>query len=488
MPTLHAAPAEILRILGEQNPWQSTGAVPAVLAPPVERPLARCLWRRLRRDEPRRFQLVLGARRVGKTTVMYQTVRRLLEDGVDVDRLWWLRLDHPVLLREDLGALVRFVLEISPATTDDPLYLMLDEIVYARDWDLWLKTFYDERWPVRVVATSSATAALRHRRLESGIGRWSEQYLAPYSFAEFLDLLGHQLDLPLGDTLAESLRRLPGRVSDRPRLAELRRRFMLIGGFPELLRTERGDPSGRDDGTRLLESQQLLRADAVERAVYKDIPQSYGVDSPMRLERLLYVLAAQVTGLLSPTRIGAELGLSQPTFDRYLSYLEQAFLVFTLAGYAPSEETRQRRGRKLYFVDGAVRNAALQRGLAPLDDRRELGHLTENLAATALHAVGQQSGQRLYHWREQKQEVDLVLDDPERPLAFELGSSVGHSRTGLQALLDRHPRFRGGCYLITPDAPVRQPDGDGGVGTLPVDVFLVAAGRQAEAALLARVG
>lgn len=480
--------SEIFRIVSEQNPWLSTRAVPAVLAPEVERPLAQCLWRRLRRDDPRRFQLILGARRVGKTTVMYQTVRRLLQDGVSPDRIWWLRLDHPVLLREDLGALVEFVLDLAPATAEDPLYLMLDEMVYARDWDLWLKTFYDEHWPVRVVATSSATAALQHRRrLESGVGRWSEQYLPPYGFAEFLDLVGHPLDLKMGETLAESLRSVPARIPDRTAVGELRRSFMLVGGFPELLLTERLGAPGRDDGARLLASQQLLRADAVERAVYKDIPQSYGVDSPMRLERLLYVLAAQVTGLLSPTKICAELELSQPTFDRYLSYLERAFLVFTLPGYAASEETRQRRGRKLYFVDGAVRNAALQRGLAPLGDPAELGQLTENLAATALHALGQQTGQRLYHWREQKQEVDLVLDDPRRPLAFELGSSMKHSLSGLAALTDRHPRFRGGCYLVTPDAPVHQPDDDGGIGTMPVDVFLAVAGRQAESALLAKV-
>ncbi len=61
---------EILRILGEQNPWHTAGTVPAVLAPPVERPLAQKLWRRVARDAPRRFLLILGARRVGKTTVM----------------------------------------------------------------------------------------------------------------------------------------------------------------------------------------------------------------------------------------------------------------------------------------------------------------------------------------------------------------------------------------------------------------------------------
>ncbi len=475
---------EILRILGEQNPWHTAGTVPAVLAPPVERPLAQKLWRRVARDAPRRFLLILGARRVGKTTVMYQTVRHLLDEGLAPDRLWWLRLDHPVLLREDLGELVRLVIDRVAATTEHPVHLMLDELVYARDWDLWLKTFYDERWPVRIVATSSATAALRHRRLESGIGRWTEMYLAPYGFAEFLDLVEVELPMDFGPTLSSTLGLLPRRTPRKEALARLRRSFMLIGGFPELLSAERSGAGALDDSTRLLRSQQLLRADAVERAVYKDIPQSYGVESPMRLERLLYVLAAQVTGLLSPTKIGTELELSQPTFDRYLSYLEQAFLVFTLPGYSPNEETRQRRGRKLYFVDGAVRNAALQRGLAPLTDPAELGQLAENLAAAALHALSLQTGQRLFHWRDSKKEVDLVLDDPVQPLAFEIASSARHSREGLAVLVERHPRFVGGAYLVTPDADVVQPD-ETGVGTLPLDLFLVAVGRQAQAAMLA---
>lgn len=50
-----------------------------MLAPPVERAYAQELWRLIFRDEPRRYLLVLGARRVGKTAAMYQTVRHLLD-------------------------------------------------------------------------------------------------------------------------------------------------------------------------------------------------------------------------------------------------------------------------------------------------------------------------------------------------------------------------------------------------------------------------
>lgn len=479
-------PVEISRILAEQNPWHRDGQVPPALAPTVERPLAASLWRRVERDDPHRFSLVLGARRVGKTTAMYQTVRRLLQQGIPSDRLWWMRLDHPVLLREPLGALVGRILELSPATADAPLHLMLDELVYAHEWDLWLKTFYDDRWPIKMVATSSATAALHGRRHESGVGRWLEHYLAPYSFSEFLDLVGQPASVPLGVTLAETLPLLPRRLPEQADIERRRRRFVVVGGFPELLRQERDEPG--DDSSRLLESQQLLRADAVERAVYRDIPQSYGVDNPMALERLLYVLAAQVTGILSPSKIGGELGLSQPTFDRYLGYLEQAFLVFTLPNYAGSEETVQRRGRKIYFIDGAVRNAALQRGLAPLDNPPEMGQLLENLVAASLHALARVTGTRLYHWREGSNEVDLVLATPGRPLAFEVGSSADHPRRGLLALLRRHPEFAGGCYVVAPHTSLLRCDESGdGIGTIPLEMFLIAVGRQAEAALQAQL-
>ncbi len=491
------------RVLVEQNPWHTVGSAPEAWAPPVERGMAASLCDNLRSAESNRFQLVLGPRRVGKTTCLYQAVRRLLAGGVARHRIWWFRLDHPLLMQSDLGALVRGV----AADTGTPAFVFLDELTYAQDWDLWLKTFYDERWPIRLAGSSSATAALRERRLESGVGRWEEQYLAPYLFGEFLALVGADVALPVETTLADTL---AASVADRPdltRLPPLRRRFLLSGGFPELLtpfgrdagtpapEAREGSPPDRagppvppDEASTLLRSQRTLRSDAVERAIYKDIPQAFGIDNPMMLERLLYTLAGRVTGRLSPQNLCQELdGLSQPTLDRYLSYLERAFLVFTLPNYSGREGTVQRRGRRIYFVDGAVRNAALQRGLGPLTDAEEMGVLFENMAAGHLHALARQTGVRLYHWREGRHEVDLVYDHPEHPAAFEIASSVRHSTAGLLRFMERFPRFRGRCHLVSPDAPAMRPDRQTGVGLLPLDLLLVAASRQAERALALRL-
>ena len=369
-----------LRLLSEQNPWHQSGSVPAVLAPPTERPLARVLWRRMIEDGLLRWHVILGPRRVGKTTVMYQTVARLLAEGIERHRIWWLRLDHPLLMDAALGDLVRSVIafvrireylnatvpeerealarlllapegsldqqllaSVAPRTfarlpnlqgisPERPVYLFLDEVTYADDWDLWLKTFHDERWPVRIAATSSASAALRRRRQDSGVGRWREVSLAPCLVSEAADLVRSspmQVEhrVTQDASLADELLLLPEGARSDPALANAARMLMLIGGFPELLihageTTLPGEydvaPDDEPFTDELIAAQQSLREDSVERAVYKDIPQAFQIDNPMMLERLLYVLAGQVAQLLSPANIAADLRLSEATVERYL--------------------------------------------------------------------------------------------------------------------------------------------------------------------------
>lgn len=164
-------------------------------------------------------------------------------------------------------------------------------------------------------------------------------------------------------------------------------------------------------------------------------------------------------------------------------------MVFTLLNYSGSEGNKQKRGRKLYFVDGAVRNAALQRGLGPLSAPAEMGLLFENLVAGHMHALAQQGQVRLYYWRDMNDEIDLVYDHPDEPLAFEIASSSGHGRAGMRAFMERFPRFKNRCYLVAPGvAPRALGEGSDGIGVLPLDVLLLALSGQAERELAIRLG
>lgn len=476
-------PSDFQKLFSEQNPWHDKGAVPDALAPAKERDLANVLWQSVINKDFRRHQMILGPRRAGKTTVMYQTVRHLMDAEIPANQIWWLRLDHPLLLSVNLGDLTTAILHSSSVDSNKPIFLMLDEVNYSKDWDLWLKTFYDENWPVKIVATSSATAGLRKQRLESGVGRWEEHHLMPCQLTEFLGLLGQNPATKTFDTLADRLCDPEASTND---ISALRTYLMMVGGFPELLLNHH---TRTELEHHILESQRVLRGDAVERAIYKDIPQTSGVENPLMLERLLYALAGQISGILSPRKVGQELGIAQPTFDRYLSYLEQSYLIFTLTNYSGSEFSVQRRGRKLYFVDTAVRNAALHRGLAPLSNPVETGLLVDNLVASSLKTLAMHSGVRLHHWRDGNHEVDLIFDDPRQPLAFEIASSPNHTRRGLMEFVERYPRFAGHLYLVAPQLPVIQPNREvSGVGTLPLDRFLLAVGEQAHHAMRVRLG
>jgi len=110
------------------------------------------------------------------------------------------------------------------------------------------------------------------------------------------------------------------------------------------------------------------------------------------------------------------------------------------------------------------------------------------MCATHLHSLAQLTGVRLYHWRDGVDEVDFLLDHPTHPIAFEIGSSSSHPRTGLRRLAERHPRFAWRCWYSAPDVAPQRPVGAGEPGAVPLDLLLLALGRQAELAVQRSLG
>jgi len=486
--TWKAESGDYLDALVGQNPWHSLGGVPEGLSYKTKRPLSDQIWKTIV-DVPWRFQVILGPRRVGKTVCMYQTIQKLIEYGIPAKRLWFMRMDHPLLLDYTLGGWVQALINHEKPTTEKPLYLFLDEVNYSENWDLWLKTFYDEKWPVQVVATSSSVAALRNRRVESGIGRWSEQFMTPYNFLEYLQLASKDPgDFAPSESLMECLDSVIKLAPELPSYSESRLLYLLVGGFPEIILQE----LQMDDlQTSMFRSQQTLRSEAVQRVTGMDLPQVFHVQQPLSLERLLYLLAGQMCGLVSASNLSNTLGdITRTTVNQYIEYLEKAFLVFSLPAFSTNEESVQKRGKKVYFVDGAVRNAALQRGLAPSSDPAELGLLIENSVASHLYALSVQAGSRLFHWRQKSQEIDFVYNHPNEPFAFEVSKSSSHHYKGINAFRDRYPAFKDRCYLISAQSTVAEHPKDNrhGIGRIPLDLFLIAVSGCISKSLSRRLG
>jgi predicted AAA+ superfamily ATPase len=472
-----------------QNPWSGDGIVP--VNPPFRRALQGLLLRELLHPSLNRFEIILGPRRVGKTTLMYQLVADLISNGVSAERIWWFRLDHPMLMDITLDKFMRFAIKMTTSSPSQeiapqsPVFVFLDEILYARDWSAWLKTFYDDHWPIRVVATGSATAALRQEHRETGVGRWRESFLSPLLFHDFLRIQDIEIDSYKDDLDWLEAWQFPKCKRNRTELMEALQQYVMVGGFPELAK----DAGISRSEAMIYRSQEVLLADAILRSLYKDLTQAYDIQNPLALEKLLYALAGQVGGILRSENLASIAGVSQPTIDLYLKYLEEAGLITMLRNYASSEETVQRRGRKAYFTDSALRNAALQRGIAPLHDPAETGILYENAVASHLDAYCRARRHRLYHWRDGKYEVDFVVGHPTKPVAIEVTGGRRHTMSGLEMLLSRYKSFGERAWLIgattEPQDPSELP-GRVRPGKAPLAEWLLNCGLATDAALLAQ--
>ena len=431
-------------------------------------------------------------------------------------------MDVPDIKRHDFRAVMEHVIAASGVSAERPAYVMIDEVARAEDWALWLKAFYDDFWPVEILATASSIPKLQDARMDAGIGRWDVQHLLPCSFSEFIELCPLPSQQPplvsagVSECLSETIKALPPSAYASRDLDDARNILVLIGGWPDLLLQTReelnalspGAPTGWEapssaptvatsDQRHRVEAfadnvrraQDRLQSDVVDRVIFRDIQESAEVDNPARLRDLLHVLADQVTGVMSPENISRTLGVSQPTIRRYSELLAHSYLTFALTNYSGNEQAKQRRGRKIYFWDTAVRNAVLARGTTPLSRPSEYGQLLENLAASTLRALGETTTTEVCYWRRGTNEVDLVYHDRNDPLAFEIASSPRHPRAGLRALAEAHPQFQGRCYLVAPGAELIPPDrSENGVGSIPFNAFLLGIGAQIRLAAENHVG
>jgi Domain of unknown function (DUF4143) len=136
----------------------------------------------------------------------------------------------------------------------------------------------------------------------------------------------------------------------------------------------------------------------------------------------------------------------------------------------------------LVEMEHLFKQSASASGRAGLRRNAEMGALAENMVAGHLYSLSQQTNVRLYHWRDKDDEVDLVYDHPVTPMAFEISTRYEHHRWGLVAFSERYKKFRGKCFLVTPNCEPRmpQPGTINEIGQMPLDLFLLAVSSQAE--------
>ncbi len=151
----------------------------------------------------RRAIVLMGSRRVGKTVMVYHSIRTLLDSGVDEKNILYISLETPIYTGLPLEKILSYFQELFSHGRDAKLFVFFDEIQYLRNWEVHLKSLVDSFPDYRLVATGSAAAALRLKSIESGAGRFSDYVLPPLTFAEYLMFIKREAEL-ITTTLIEA--------------------------------------------------------------------------------------------------------------------------------------------------------------------------------------------------------------------------------------------------------------------------------------------
>ncbi|MFH1985219.1 MAG: ATP-binding protein [Pseudomonadota bacterium] len=404
--------SEIINVLTGFNPWWSERAWSV---PPFRRLAFDACRRYLKDTSLRRAVLLSGPRRVGKTTVLQQMARELVQKGDDPKSILYLSLDHPLLKLLSLREILSLFHE---STHPDglPATLLLDEIQYAREWETEVKLLIDHKPQYRILATGSASVVHRERLAESGVGRWITVPIPTLSFFEFVSMReqrpeGISADLRVSGLFTFSTGDLSALAARMRPLQPLFQRYLLVGGFPETANQENIDLC-----------QRLLREDVVERVLKRDMTALFGVRNINELETLFIYLCLHSGGILAHQACGRALGTTTTTVANHLSLLEQANLVYRLPPSGLGGKQVLKARNKYYLVDAALRNAVLLKGEEIFSNPGEMGTIVETTVLRHLFAYYYRDTPEIVYWRDAatQKEVDIIVRSPAYVLPFEV--------------------------------------------------------------------
>ncbi|MBK8096125.1 MAG: ATP-binding protein [Planctomycetes bacterium] len=322
-----------------------------------------------------------GVRRSGKTFLLFDTMRQLLDHGVDRRQMIHLNFEddrlQPLQPRQ-LDLIVRCHREVFPDFARSRLYLFLDEVQAAPGWERWVRRLHDTE-NISIFVTGSSSKLLTRNLSTAMRGRSVTFEVFPLSFAEFVSFRG----LPATATTpaAEQV------------LADALVEYLRWGGFPEVVLAE---PAMRP----------MILDEYAAVMLHRDLAEQRGVRNELLMRAVLRHCYRNTATLLSTSKLLRDLrstGLSfgKNTLFRYLQTLEASGLVFQLPTHARSLRKQANNPKKLHVIDTGLIAAFL-----PGADR-DLGHRLE----TAVFLECRRR-QRDWHWlRDQDAELDLC--DPE---------------------------------------------------------------------------
>lgn len=316
--------------------------------------------------------VLTGARRSGKTTLLYMTIEDLLKE-TDSENILFIKCDDE---RVD-GNIIKEAREKHREifNPDGRTYLFLDEVQSQEEWDKTVKRIYDLEED-KIILTGSRV--LKQELSEALAGRFARFDIYPFSFREFLK--AKEADIKDKKT----------GLQQNKQVKHYLREYLEWGGFPEIVLE-------KDEELK----KQLLKfySDTI---LYRDVIEHSNIQKTDKVEKLKSYTLSNFTNLSNYTKIGENLNIDSETVSTYIKAMEDAYFIFPMPIFSYSVKKQQRNPKKLYTIDNGIRNAAGFRF------SKDIGRMYENTVFIEL----KRRGKTPYYWKNQDgKETDFLTHE-----------------------------------------------------------------------------
>jgi predicted AAA+ superfamily ATPase len=349
--------SSVINKISDINPWRTDSAHRFKLLPRTQV--------KLLLDESRLIDILVGARRVGKTSILRSVIDELLDRNIPPQQIIYITSEVNLGDSAVIAEIISDIHSTFGLKKNERLYLILDEVQDISNWQLAVKYLYDNL-NVKIFITGSSSLILKEQTNKL-TGRFRLTEVLPLSFDEYI--------LFTKSKLAKTTKNKSDLVES----------YLRSGGYPEYLITK--------------EQGELNRI--IESTLYRDLLSHYGIRNPRLLRDLLDYLAEKVGVPVSPHLIMKDLKINQDTARFYLSYLQDVYLIFPLSKKGSSHRVTKGSAPKYYFNDTGV---LFERSLTA-----KIGQLAENAVYLALRRkFSDREYLQLYYDQNQATEIDFV--------------------------------------------------------------------------------
>lgn len=335
------------------------------------------------------ISLVLGARQVGKTTVLKELYNLL--NGKNKA----LFLDLDIFTNfEKVSSFENLVNTLKLAGYEenqkDFFYLFLDEFQRYKDLSIVMKNVYDNFDNIKIYASGSSSITIKDQIQESLAGRKIINTLHPLDFEEFLWFKESEINV-------KNTKKLSGKDLHKSAsaLLELLKEFIIFGGYPEVVlqKTKR-------------EKIETLKS-IFDLYVKKDLVEYLKVEKILQVKKLIEFLAINNGQKIKYESITELCSLKYKEVKDYIEILQETYLIYVLRPFFTNKNKELVKIPKIYFIDNGVRNFFIN-NFNHAELRDDKGFLFEAYVLSELLKSGEES---MKFWQDKNNhEVDIVLD------------------------------------------------------------------------------